>query len=161
MTASRVCRSTMPGRPAFRQVSRVLRQQYFFETERRRLADLALPYPDDLPAPSPESAEVPHIPADVALELPLPVLGKLQPPRREAPAVPEISVDADRDPEVAQHAVATPRQVFAVLLPPQSGPSHEFRHRALGLGALPPYPRHHCAAGRNAHDVPPVEPYRQ
>jgi len=56
-----------------------------------------LPYAEHLPALLPQFAMIAGVPETVRLDFLLPFLGELQPPDREAPAMPEIAIDEYRN----------------------------------------------------------------
>jgi hypothetical protein len=86
------------------------------------------------------------------------MLGQLHPPLLKLPAMPEITIDEDRDHCRANDEVRSSWQVSCMRLELHSELLKNLLHRDLGLCPASAYAGHHSAPLFRRHDVAAVQP---
>jgi len=107
---------------------------------------LVFPNPYDAPSTSTKQAEVPSVPSTVLLDLLAPERLEGRAPKREAPPVPEIAVDEDRDLHSWENEIRPTGQILRVLAIPEPPTVRDPANGQLRGRIFAPYPRHRVAS---------------
>lgn len=115
-----------------------------------------LPDTDHSPARTPQTPEIPGISQSCCLDLCLPGFGQLVAPNREAPAVPEVTVDKYGNAAIPKHEVRTSREITGVGFPGEADLGKQGGEPKLRACALPLDAGHNPTARLHRHDIPAV-----
>lgn len=103
---------------------------------------MMLPNPDDLPTQLAKGRPVPNVAADIGGDLRLPSFRKLVPPVGEPVAVPEVTIDKDRDLHLTEDEIWSARKFTNMALPSKPHLLEFLGEQQLGAGISAPDPRH-------------------
>lgn len=106
-------------------------------TTRKISLDLMFPQSDNPPSLPSEVAEIAGVTLSVGLNLRLPGYSKLVAPLWEAIAVPEVTIDEDREALPAEYDVRASADPFIMLPKAQSAPMQFAPHEPFYAGILP------------------------
>lgn len=116
------------------------------------------PETQNRPTCAPKAGVVAAITPAIGLDLGLPLLGELQAPLREAPAMPEVAIDKNGDARPSEYEVGSARQIRRLGLEATALGTKQLGKLQLGPCVTPLNARHDAAAVFEAHDVAAVQP---
>src|SRR5438309_845059 len=111
-----------------------------------------LPKPDNGPTLLAQQPAVSRIPSAVALDFGFPFLGKLVSPFGKPPAVPEVTINEDRDLHEAEYEIRTAWKVAGVALPFEAPCGQSTRDQEFRVSIPAANPCHHPRTGFRGHD---------